>query len=86
MLTDIDLTIGKVNAASATSSRCASTTSSSTAPTRDATAHVAANPQVRNVVDGYNTAVSPLANAVIGTIAAQVNNTADTGGTRPAGA
>ena len=39
-----------------------------------------------NVVNGYNTAVSPLANAVIGTIVDQINNTADAGGTRPAGA
>ena len=47
---------------------------------------IAADPSVKNVVDAYRTAVSPLASAVIGTITDAVNNTADTGGMRPAGA
>ena len=59
----------------ATSSPCASTTSSSIAPTPTQRPASAANPECCNLVNGYNTAVSPLANAVIGTIVDQVNNT-----------
>jgi 5'-nucleotidase len=51
-----------------------------------AAAWVVANPNVKQIVDGYNTAVSPLANSVIGTIVTPVNSTADSGGTQPAGA
>jgi 5'-nucleotidase len=49
-------------------------------------AFVNANPEVRNLVANYRTAVSPLAGAVIGSIVDAVNNTADSGGMRPAGA
>ena len=49
-------------------------------------ADIAANPAVKNVVDAYSVAVSPLASAVIGTIVSAVNNTTDDGGMRPAGA
>lgn len=49
-------------------------------------ASIAANPEVKNVVDAYRAAVSPLSGAVIGTIVDAVNNTADTGGMRSAGA
>jgi 5'-nucleotidase len=48
--------------------------------------HIAANPELRDVVAAYKAAVSPLANAVVGTIVDAVNNTADAGGMRPAGA
>ena len=46
---------------------------------------IAADPSVRNVVEGYNALVSPLANAVIGTIAAPLPNTANAAGEMPAG-
>jgi 5'-nucleotidase len=49
-------------------------------------AYIAANPAVRDVVQAYKVAVSPLASSVIGTIADAVNNTPDAGGMRPAGA
>jgi len=49
-------------------------------------AYVDANPEVRNIVGNYRTAVSPLASAVVGTIVDSVNNTPDGGGMRPAGA
>jgi len=50
-----------------------------------AVAWVAANPQVGNIVASYNTAVSPLASAVIGTITAGMSNTAGSNGEQPAG-
>jgi len=49
-------------------------------------AAITSDPTVRNIVNAYNTAVSPLANTVIATIKDAVNNTADSGGMRPAGA
>jgi 5'-nucleotidase len=51
----------------------------------DATAWVAANPAVQNIVAGYNTLVSPLANTVIGRITAALPNSADSNGSMPAG-
>jgi 5'-nucleotidase len=47
---------------------------------------IAADPSVKNVVDAYRAAVSPLANAVIGTIAAPLPNVGDAAGEMPAGA
>ncbi len=48
-------------------------------------ADIVANPDVRNVVAAYKTAVSPLANAVIATITAPMSNTANTAGEMEAG-
>jgi 5'-nucleotidase len=86
VLTDIDLTIGKVREGErdVTAVRVNNVLVDRT--DADATARIEANPKVRDIVNSYNTAVSPLANAVIGTIVDQVNNTSDSGGMRPAGA
>jgi 5'-nucleotidase len=46
---------------------------------------ISTDPGVRNVVAGYNALVSPLANRVIGTIAAPLPNTASSAGEMPAG-
>jgi 5'-nucleotidase len=46
---------------------------------------IAADPAVRNIVQGYNSLVSPLANAVIGTIATALPSTANAAGEEPAG-
>jgi 5'-nucleotidase len=46
---------------------------------------ITADPSVKNVVDAYRTAVSPLASAVIGTITAPLPNAADLAGEMPAG-
>ena len=51
----------------------------------DIIADIAADPTVKNIVDGYNTLVSPLANQVIGTITAALPNTANAAGEMPAG-
>ncbi len=48
-------------------------------------AAIAADPSVKNVVDGYNTLVSPLANQVIGTITQPLPNSSGTVGEMPAG-
>ncbi|MCH8178812.1 MAG: bifunctional metallophosphatase/5'-nucleotidase [Proteobacteria bacterium] len=50
-----------------------------------ATAAISANPEVKNVVDAYKAAVSPLANAVVATITAGMTNTANTAGEMEAG-
>lgn len=49
-------------------------------------AYIAQNPEVRNVVAAYKTAVSPLANAVIAAIAAPMTNVANAAGEMEAGA
>lgn len=46
---------------------------------------IAADPSVKNVVDGYNALVSPLANQVIGTITTALPNAANAAGEMPAG-
>jgi 5'-nucleotidase len=46
---------------------------------------IAADPSVKNLVDAYRSAVSPLANAVIGSITAPLPNAADAAGAMPAG-
>ena len=46
---------------------------------------IATDPSVKNIVDGYTALVSPLANAVIGTIAAPLPNSANAAGEMPAG-
>ncbi len=46
---------------------------------------IAANPEVRNVVAAYKTAVSPLANAVLATITAPMTNAANAAGEMDAG-
>lgn len=86
VLTDIDLTVGNVNGFERDVVAIRVNNVLVDRTDADATAHIATNPEILNIVDGYNTAVSPLANAVIGTIVDQVNNTSDAGGTRPAGA
>lgn len=50
-----------------------------------ATSAIAANPEVKNVVDAYKAAVSPLANAIVATITAPMTNTANTAGEMEAG-
>ncbi len=49
-------------------------------------AQIAQNPQVRNIVAQYKTAVSPLANAVIASITAPMSNAANAAGEMEAGA
>jgi len=82
VLTDIDLTIHphsrRVIAVSATN-RLVDRTD---VAINDA---IAADPSVKNIVAGYNNLVSPLAAAVIGTIAAPLPNTANAAGEMPAG-
>lgn len=46
---------------------------------------IASDPSVRNIVDGYNTLVSPLSNQVISTITSALPNTANAAGEMPAG-
>ncbi len=46
---------------------------------------ITTDPSVKNVVDGYNALVSPLAGQVIGTIAAPLPNSANAAGEMPAG-
>jgi 5'-nucleotidase len=48
-------------------------------------AAIAADPTVRNIVNGYNALVSPLANAVVATIATALPNSANGAGEMPAG-
>ncbi|MES2101385.1 MAG: bifunctional metallophosphatase/5'-nucleotidase [Pseudomonadota bacterium] len=82
VLTDIDLKINphshKVIAVSATN-RLVDRTD---VAINDA---IAADPGVKNIVAGYNALVSPLANQVIGTIAAPLSNGANSAGEMPAG-
>jgi len=82
VLTDIDVTIESttrdVIAVSATN-RLVDRTD---AAINDA---ITADPSVRNVVNGYNNLVSPLAGAVIGTITAPLPNSANAAGEMPAG-
>ena len=49
------------------------------------TAAITANPEVKTLVAAYKTAVSPLANMVVGTITAAMSNTAAASGEMPAG-
>ena len=46
---------------------------------------IATDPTVRNIVQGYNALVSPLANAVVGTITQALPSTANAAGEMPAG-
>lgn len=46
---------------------------------------IAADPSVKNIVDGYNALVSPLANQVIGSVTAALPNSANAAGEMPAG-
>jgi len=46
---------------------------------------IAAHPEVKNLVDGYNALVSPLAGQVIATITAPMSNSANAAGEMPAG-
>jgi 5'-nucleotidase len=82
VLTDIDLTLhprsGHVTSVAATN-RLVDRTDA------QATAYVQANPTVKDIVAGYNTLVSPLANQVIGTITARLPNAANAAGEMPAG-
>jgi 5'-nucleotidase len=82
VLTDIDLSIDPVTrnviSVSATN-RLVDRTDA------DIVAAIAADPSVKNVVDGYNTLVSPLAAQVVGSITAALPNSANTAGESPAG-
>ncbi len=82
VLTEVDLTIDtttrNVTAVSAVN-RLVNRTDTA------ATAWVAANPEVSNIVAAYRAAVSPLANQVIGSIAGALPNTADANGSSQAG-
>ncbi len=51
----------------------------------EVTAAITANPEVKNVVQAYKNAVSPLANQVVGRITAPLANAADAAGEMPAG-
>lgn len=51
----------------------------------EVTAAIAANPEVKNVVQAYKNAVSPLAGQVVGRITAPLANAADAAGEMPAG-
>ena len=46
---------------------------------------IASDPTVRNIVQGYNALVSPLASAVVGTITSPLPSTANAAGEEPAG-
>ena len=48
-------------------------------------AAIAADPTVRNIVNGYNALVSPLASAVVGTLSQALPATANSAGEEPAG-
>jgi len=82
IVTDIDLTIDpnthKVSAVLPTN-RLVDRTSAA------AQNWIAAHPEVKNLVDGYNTLVSPLAGQVIATITAPMTNSANTAGEMQAG-
>jgi len=82
VLTDIDMTFDsrthKVKGVSVTN-RLVDRTDAS------ATAMVLADPTVKNIVDGYSSLVSPLANQVIGRIAGRLPNAANAAGEMPAG-
>ena len=82
LLTDIDLTIDRKTrdvVAVAATNRLVDRADP------DINQTIATDPTVRNVVLGYEGLVSPLAGAVIGTIARALPNTANTAGEMPAG-
>ena len=82
VLTDIDITIDPKTreiVAVAAANRLVDRTDP------QAIAAVAADPTVKNIVDGYNTLVSPLANVVLGTITTALPNSANAAGEMPAG-
>ncbi|MDM0026510.1 bifunctional metallophosphatase/5'-nucleotidase [Variovorax saccharolyticus] len=82
VLTDIDLTLHprshEVIAVSATNRLVDRTDVAINAA-------IATDPGVKNIVEGYNALVSPLANQVIGTVAAALPNSANSAGEMPAG-
>jgi len=82
VLTDIDLTINPatrdVIAVSATN-RLVDRTDA------NASTYVETHPAVKNIVDGYETLVSPLANQVVGTITSPLPNAPAPSGEMPAG-
>jgi 5'-nucleotidase len=82
VLTEIDVTIDP-----ATRNIIAVSPTNRLVDRTDATinADITANPEVRNIVAAYKTAVSPLANQVIGTITADLPNAANTAGEMQAG-
>ena len=82
LLTDVDLTI---DPATRDITKVEATNRLVDRTDAAATAAIAADPTVKNIVDGYNALVSPLANRVIGTITAPLPNTANTAGEMPAG-
>jgi 5'-nucleotidase len=82
VLTDIDVTLDRrtrdITAVAATN-RLVDRTDA------EITAAIDADPALRNLVAAYNGLVSPIANAVIGSITATLPNSADTAGNMPAG-
>lgn len=82
VLTEVDLTIDRKSGRVLTVSPVNRLVDRTDA---DLNARIAANPEVKNVVDAYRTEVSPLAGKVIGTITAALPNAADAAGAMPAG-
>ena len=82
VLTDIDLTIDAATrdvTAVAVTNRLVDRTDAAI------NAAIANDPTVKNIVDGYNRLVSPLAGQVIGTITSALPNSANAAGEMPAG-
>ena len=82
VLTDIDLTI---NPATRDVVAVQATNRLVDRSDANATAYVAANTTLKNIVDGYNALVSPLANQVVATITSALPNTPNAAGEMPAG-
>ena len=82
VLTDIDLTI---DPATRNITQVAATNRLVDRTDAQINAAIAADPTVKNIVDGYNALVSPLASRVIGTITARLPNAANAAGEMPAG-
>jgi 5'-nucleotidase len=91
VLTEVDLTIDTVtrNVVSVSANNVLAARDDKVDPNNPEiaaiNAYIAANPEVKNIVAAYKTAVSPLANAVIATIAAPMTNVANSAGEMEAG-
>ena len=82
VLTDIDLTISR---RTRDATEVAVTNRLVDRSDADINRAIAADPSVKNLVEAYNTLVSPLANQVIGSISAALPNSVDAAGNMPAG-
>ena len=80
VLTDVNMTLD-----SATGKVTAITAQNIIVNRSDATVVPFINPQIQNIVSGYNALVSPLANQVVGTITAATTNSANPAGEMKAG-